>query len=153
MNEPTIPLSHFELDHPEPPDGWPQLLDREGIELTEDDIGRVALTREDAARLLGHLRAEQAYAEDQRRRRQAEQDRRHAELEARHPVSRGVPAIDGLSAAETMLISAGEKPRQSVAAQLREEAFAAGGRPIPTRRERWVEDGSLDGGHWVKEDA
>lgn len=53
-----------------------------------------------------------------------------------------------------MLTSAGEKPRRSVAAQLREEAFAAGRRPHPEpRAERWVEDGSLDGGHRVNEDA
>jgi len=123
-DESTIPLSYFELDHPEPPDGWAQLLDREGVELTEDAIGRVALRREDAARLIGARRAEEAYREDERLRHQAEQDRRNAEWVARYPVARGVPPIDGLTATEQMLLAGADDRPRSVTEELLDDELA-----------------------------
>jgi hypothetical protein len=43
-----IPLSHLALDLPAPTTGWPVELDRRGIEVVTDDIGRKAISRADA---------------------------------------------------------------------------------------------------------
>ena len=43
-----IPLSHFALDHPQPPEGWSNFLGRRGITLRPDHIGRDAISSHDA---------------------------------------------------------------------------------------------------------
>jgi hypothetical protein len=121
-----IPLSHFELDCPEPADGWARLLEAEGVELVEDDIGRAALSRMDAARLLGAWRSEEAYQAEERARRQAEQDRKAAEWAARHPVPRGLPAQPGMTAAEVMFAAGEGDRRPSVFVELLDDELAAG---------------------------
>jgi hypothetical protein len=58
-SEELIPLSHFALDHPQPPEGWSNFLGRRGITLRPDDIGRDSIRRSDAQVLLHEQRAEQ----------------------------------------------------------------------------------------------
>jgi hypothetical protein len=58
-SEPLVPLSHFALDHPQPPEGWSNFLGRRGITLRPDDIGRDSIRRSDAQMLLHEQRAEQ----------------------------------------------------------------------------------------------
>ena len=93
-----IPLSHLSLDLGEPIVGWAASLSEHGIELLEDDIGRKAISREDARTLMAESRkAEARVLEDQRRRR--------AELgDLKLPA--GVPAIDG-SPYEAMVAGGG----------------------------------------------
>jgi hypothetical protein len=123
-----VPLSIFELDCPEPPAGWAQLFESENVELTEDDIGRVCINREDARRLLGALRAEEAYRADERRRREAERERQMAEFAARHPVPRGIPAQPGMSAVEVMFAADADEREPSVFTRLLDEELAHGKR-------------------------
>ena len=119
-----VPLSVFELDCPAPPGGWDQLFETEGVDVVEDDIGRACISREDAGRLLGAHRSEAVFREDERLRRQAEQDRRNAEWAARYPVPAGIPAVQGLSAAEQVLL-AGEGVRaKSVTEELLDAELA-----------------------------
>jgi hypothetical protein len=67
----VIPLSHLELDLPAPVEGWAVFLAARGIEVTLDDIGRMAVARVDARQLL-----------TERREREAEQARRRKLQEA-----------------------------------------------------------------------
>jgi hypothetical protein len=66
----VIPLSHLELDLPTPVEGWAVFLAARGIEVTLDDIGRMAISRDDARRLLTEKREREA--EHARRRKLAE---------------------------------------------------------------------------------
>jgi hypothetical protein len=68
----VIPLSHLELDLPTPVEGWTVFLAARGVEVTLDDIGRMAVARVDARQLL-----------TEQRDRDAEQVRRRKLLEAR----------------------------------------------------------------------
>jgi hypothetical protein len=52
-----IPLSHFELDHPRPAEGWENHLGRRAIAFVPDDLGRDCVRRRDARRLLDEQRA------------------------------------------------------------------------------------------------
>jgi hypothetical protein len=67
-----IPLSVLSLDLSVPVEGWPSFLAARGIEVTRDDIGRMAVARVDARQLL-----------TEQRDRDAEQVRRRKLLEAR----------------------------------------------------------------------
>jgi hypothetical protein len=98
------------------------LFEAEGIEQVDDSVGRAALSCDDAARLIGARRAARAFADDQRR-------RQNAEWVARYLVARGVPAVEGLTAAEQMFAAGeGDRPK-SVTEQLldAELAHMAGG--------------------------
>jgi hypothetical protein len=57
-----IPLSHFALDHPQPPEGWSNFLGRRGITLRPDHIGRDAISSHDAQVLLHEQRSAQLRA-------------------------------------------------------------------------------------------
>ena len=48
----TIPLSHLELDLPAPITGWLIELDRRGIQVVSDDIGRPSVSRDNARVLI-----------------------------------------------------------------------------------------------------
>jgi hypothetical protein len=64
MNE-LIPLSILELDLPAPSvGGWHHYLAECGIAIVVDDIGRDAIGRADAARLLGEKRAAEQRARE-----------------------------------------------------------------------------------------
>jgi hypothetical protein len=54
-----IPLSVLELDLPTPVTGWLIELDRRGIKVLTDDIGRLAISRADARLLIAEQRADE----------------------------------------------------------------------------------------------
>jgi hypothetical protein len=119
MCDGLIALSVFELDYDPPAvGGWGPLFEAEGVEVVEDDVGRAAIAREDAARLIGDRRARHAFAEDQRRRMEAEL--------APAVVPRGLPALPGLSAAETMFAHDEADRPKSLHEQLLDEELARG---------------------------
>jgi hypothetical protein len=122
----VIPLTVFQLDCPEPPAGWAQLLESENVELVEDDIGRVCINREDAGRLLGALRAEEAFRADERRRREAEREQKMIEAATRFPVPRGVPSHPELGPIEAMLLADEASRPRSLYEQLLDEELAHG---------------------------
>ena len=96
-----IPLSHLELDLPAPATGWLIELDRRGIPVLTDDIGRSAIARDDARQLLDEQREAEARAREvvARAERQAvERDRQF-----RAQLNPGIPWFDlppGATAAE-----------------------------------------------------
>ena len=53
-----IPLSHLGLELDTPPNGWVLHLERRGIAVLTDDIGRRAISRSDAKQLLDEKHAE-----------------------------------------------------------------------------------------------
>lgn len=57
MSYRSAPLSHLQLDHPQPPEGWPAFLGRHAIAFVPDDLGRDCIRRRDARRLLDEKRA------------------------------------------------------------------------------------------------
>jgi len=64
--------------------------------------------------------------DDERRRSQAEQDRKAAEWAAKFPVARGVPAVPGMTAVEQMLAAGeGDRPR-TVFTELLDAELAGG---------------------------
>jgi hypothetical protein len=80
------------------------LFEVEGVVVVEDPIGRPAITCEDAGRLIGSRRAARAYQE-------SEWARQMAEAAARYPVPGGVPAVEGLTAVEQVLLAGeGDRP-------------------------------------------
>jgi hypothetical protein len=115
-----IPLSVLALDFDPPVAGWGPLFEAEGVEQVEDDIGRAAISRNDAARLFGARRAAYAFAEDQRRRREAEM------AAAAVPVLRGVPSHPDLGPIEAMLAADEANRPKSVFEKLLDAELAHG---------------------------
>lgn len=74
-----IPVSHLALDLPEPPAGaWTVYLAAKGIEVVLDDIGRLAISRDNARQLITEHRENEARQRELAERREAqliEQDR------------------------------------------------------------------------------
>jgi hypothetical protein len=86
-----VPLSVLELDLDQAPaGGWAAYLADRGIELARDNVGRLAVARQDARTLLAEKR------EDEERRREAaarqEQQAIEQDQERRAQIWRGVPA-------------------------------------------------------------
>jgi hypothetical protein len=101
------PLSHLELDHPQPPDGWALFLGRHGIAFVPDDLGRDCIRRGDAKRLLDEKRAH--HLKVATRARVAEAEAVEADARWRASLPHGVSALDlppGVSAGEAMLAAA-----------------------------------------------
>jgi hypothetical protein len=96
-----IPLSHLELDLPTPVEGWTVFLAARNIEITLDDIGRMAVARVDARRLLTEKREREA--EQARRRKLAEAQAVADDQLRRSRIWGGAPAVEGVSAAALML--------------------------------------------------
>jgi hypothetical protein len=99
-----IPLSHLELDLPAPTLGWLIELDRRGIPIVLDDLGRKAISRDDARTLL----AERSEAEARRRAKLAENEQRAVEADRlrRASIWRGLPADHlpvGVTASDAMV--------------------------------------------------
>jgi hypothetical protein len=110
----VIPLSHLELDLPTPVEGWTVFLAARDIEVTLDDIGRMAVARVDARILLAEKREREA---EQARRRKLQEAQAVADDQIRRSrIWRGAPAVEGVRAAEAMLQAAHDaRPkRQSV---------------------------------------
>ena len=99
-----IPLSHLELDLPAPTLGWLIELDRRGIEIVLDDVGRKSVSRDNAKMLLDEQREREV------RQREAAARNEQLAVEADRvrlaSIRRGVPAVDlppGVAPATAML--------------------------------------------------
>jgi len=88
----VIPLSHLELDLATPVEGWTVFLAARNIEITLDDIGRMAVARIDARRLLTEKREREA--EQARRRKLAEAQAVADDQIRRAQIWGGAPAVD-----------------------------------------------------------
>lgn len=84
-----IPLSHFELDHPRPAEGWPNYLGKRAIAFRPDDLGRDCICRQDARRLLDEQRANEL--RKAKLRQLAEQEAVEADRQWRASLPRGLP--------------------------------------------------------------
>jgi hypothetical protein len=93
-----IPLSHLGLDLEPPLDGWSVFLRDRGVEVVEDDLGRPSVPRHVLAELVVEHREREARIAAQR----AEQA-----AALRTPVPPGVPAQEGSSALESMMMAPG----------------------------------------------
>jgi hypothetical protein len=105
MGEP-IPLSELARDLPEPADGWAAELERRGVAVFEDDLGRPAVDRATARVLFAEHREQQEAAA--RRRAEIEQRVIAADEARRAALPKGIPASSvppGVSAAELMMLS------------------------------------------------
>lgn len=97
-----VPLSHLELDLCRPPAvGWAAYLIERGIEVLTDDIGRLAVSRDNARTLLSEQREHESHVREMaaaQEQRFIEEDRRRRQL---LPVGVPVSAIPaGLSYAD-----------------------------------------------------
>jgi hypothetical protein len=134
----VIPLSHLELDLPTPVEGWTVFLATRGIEVTLDDIGRMAVARDDARLLLTEKRERQA--EQARRRKLAEAQAVADDQIRRAQIWQGIPADDlppGVAPAAVMLqASKDARPKRTSVLQ---EALAGSEtltyRPLPASAE------------------
>jgi hypothetical protein len=112
--EELIPLSVLQLDLPVPGDGWNVFLAGRGIEVLTDDLGREAVARSDARRLL----TEQREYEARRAEFIAAADRQAEEFDRvrRSQLFRGIPADlipPGALPAEAMVAAAHDaRPRR-----------------------------------------
>jgi hypothetical protein len=118
-----IPISHLELDLPAPATGWLIELDRRGISIVADDLGRLAVTRDSARQLFDEHR------ENEARKREAAQRQEQAAIEAdrqfRARLPRGTPWYafpDSVSPAEAW--RAAELAAQPKRRSVLEEALA-----------------------------
>lgn len=101
-----IPLSVLELDLPVPTTGWAIDLDRRGIAIVLDDIGRPSVSRAAARELLAEQRGQQEAAA--RKRQEAEQRAVEADQQWRAQLAGGIPADAvpvGMTAAALMMAS------------------------------------------------
>jgi len=113
MNDQPIPLSHLELELGAAPlDNWDGYLSGLGIAMVLDDIGRKAIARPDARRLLSECEAAEV-----RRREVAARNDAEAERQRLASVWRGIPADQvpaGLTPAMAMMPAEYEnRPRRS----------------------------------------
>jgi hypothetical protein len=136
--EQPVPLSVLELDLPTPVEGWTVFLAARGIEVTLDHIGRMAVARDDARRLLTEKREREA--ELARRRKLADAEAVAADQLRRAQIWQGVSADalpPGVSAASVMLqASRDAQPKRTSVLQ---EALANSGtltyHPLPASDE------------------
>jgi hypothetical protein len=90
MCEQVVPLSELARDLPEPAAGWPVELGRRGVVVAADDLGRPAISRDEARVLY----AEHREQEEEAARRREEIERRAVEADQRFRAAlpRGIPA-------------------------------------------------------------
>jgi hypothetical protein len=84
-----IPLSQLELDLPAPTTGWLIELDRRGIAVVLDDLGRKSISRDDARTLLDEQRENEVRRQEAAERN--EQRAIEADMQWRSQLNRGVP--------------------------------------------------------------
>jgi len=90
----TIPVSVFALDYDRPMNGWPAFLEANGIEVLTDDIGRDAITRADAHRLIEQRKQRDAQIAEERARRLVEKKRPRAPIGIPAPVGSNASALE-----------------------------------------------------------
>jgi hypothetical protein len=125
--EDLIPLSVISLDLDAPPGGWTDYLSARNVAVELDDIGRLAITRVDARKLLDERREAEARAAELRAKQEArliEPDQR-----SRAQLPKGTPWYKavGLSAVEAMMQAEHANRPRSVHQQLLDDALAGGG--------------------------
>ena len=99
MNMELIPITHLALDLPEPVFGWEKTFAERGVEIVLDDLGRPSVPRQVLGALLQERREREARVlSDAESRRSKLVDRK---------VPAGVPAIDDMSAFESMAAGPG----------------------------------------------
>jgi hypothetical protein len=101
-----VPLTELERDLPVPAGGWSAELDRRGVAVVLDDLGRAAVDRATARVLF----TEHHEAEARKARKQAELNRRAVEADQRFRASlpAGIPAgmvQEGISGGMLMMLS------------------------------------------------
>jgi hypothetical protein len=130
-----IPLSVLSLDLSVPVEGWPSFLAARGIEVTLDDIGRMAISRDAARQLLTEKREREA--ERARRRKLVEAQAVADDQLRRSRIWGGAPAVEGVSAAALMLQA--DKDAQPKRRSVLQEALAGSEtltyHPLPTSDE------------------
>jgi hypothetical protein len=117
MTAGPVPLTELERDLPAPAAGWAAELDRRGVAVVLDDLGRAAVDRATARALFAEHREQQEAAA--RRREEIEQRVIAADEARRAALPKGIPVSavpTGVSAAELMMLSDPfpAKRRQSV---------------------------------------
>src|SRR5512132_4054269 len=101
-----VPLSELERDLPAPAAGWAAELDRRGVAVVTDDLGRAAVDRATARALFAEHRENEA--RKARRREEIEQRVIAADEARRAALPKGIPVNavpTGVSAAELMMLS------------------------------------------------
>jgi hypothetical protein len=104
MPEQVVLLSELERDLPAPPAGWAAELDRRGVAVVADDLGRVAVDRATARALFSEHREQQVAAA--RKREEVERQAIEKDRQFRASLPAGIPArmVPGhLTAAEVMV--------------------------------------------------
>jgi hypothetical protein len=133
--EPLVPLSVLQLDLDTPAEGWPNFLAARDIEVTLDDIGRMAISRDAARQLLTEKRGREA--ERARRRKLVEAQAVADDQLRRSRIWGGAPAVEGVSAAALMLQA--DKDAQPKRRSVLQEALAGSEtltyHPLPTSDE------------------
>jgi hypothetical protein len=133
--EPLVPLSVLQLDLDTPAEGWPNFLAARDIEVTLDDIGRMAISRDAARQLLTEKREREA--ERARRRKLVEAQAVADDQLRRSRIWGGAPAVEGVSAAALMLQA--DKDAQPKRRSVLQEALAGSEtltyHPLPTSDE------------------
>ena len=94
-----VPVSHLSLDLHEPIGGWEMFLREQVIDVQTDDLGRPAIARSVFGALVREQASMQKLLAEQTALRVAEM----AGAQRRTPMPAGVPAIEGMSAMETVM--------------------------------------------------
>ena len=104
--EQPVLLVELERDLPSPADGWAAELNRRGVVIVADDLGRQAIDRSTARAIYAEAREQQEAAA--RRRAEIEQRLIAADEARRAALPKGIP-VDavptGMSAAELLMLS------------------------------------------------
>jgi hypothetical protein len=110
MPDQVVPLSQLALDLPEPAGGWAAELERRGVVVFEDDLGRLAVDRSVARVLFSEHRAQQEAVA--RRREEIEQRAIEVDQRFRASLPAGIPAgavPAGISGGMLMMLSDPER--------------------------------------------
>jgi hypothetical protein len=116
--EQPVLLVELERDLPAPAAGWAAELDRRGVAVVADDLGRAAIDRATARAIYAEARSQQEAAA--RRRAEIEQRVIAADEARRAALPKGIPVgavPEGMSAGQLMMLSDPERQgsrRQSV---------------------------------------
>jgi hypothetical protein len=126
MSDIPIPISNLALDLPEPPAGWLAELERRGIEVTVDDIGRRSVPRDVARVLLAEHAAAEARKREAVQRMEAAAIQKDREWRAQLPKGipwHSLPDAGLLPVVQMTAAAAAERPKRTSVLQ---DALAGG---------------------------